>query len=92
MKIIVKYRKAMQDYDRETHTWNEITNIGIVARLAVMRDDLYSDYIGMVFKYDVKPNKYFDREGSIKIKTNLNKETLLLKLNKYLGKDLEFIF
>lgn len=76
------YEKSMMKYDIETHSWYEISNTTIVKLLKQLRDDLYSQYQGMKFYFQVKPHKVYSREGKIIIKTNLDKTTLLIKLGE----------
>lgn len=88
MRLKIKYEKEMQNYNSVTHSWNEIYNIGIVRILDELSNELNSK--GFKFVCDVKPDKYFDRTGIIKIKTNLSKSAALMVLQNRLGGKLEF--
>ncbi len=80
MKIF--YEKNMMNYNSNNHSWQEINNTEIVKLLKQLRDDLYSNYQGMIFHFKVKPDETYSRVGKIIIKTNLDKTTLLIKLGE----------
>lgn len=84
----IEYEKRMMNYNIQNHSWTEIENTMIVKLLEQLKNDLYSSYQGVKFHFKVKPSNY-SRYGIIKIKTNLDKLTLIIKVGEILADSLE---
>lgn len=76
------YEKQILNYDVKRGCWYEVQNLRIIELLIELRERLYTNYSGVEFNFRLKPSRWRPRLGAIKIKTTLDKLTVLRNLEE----------
>ena len=84
------------DFDSTTYRWREVSNTWILDALKTTKQEMERTNLknrycnkktAIFFEYNVKPDKLFSREGKIILKTNIEKEDVIILLgNIFSGK------
>lgn len=94
-RVVIQYRKSMLNYDPIKEYWDEITNLGILERLAQIKKSILEAKESMEELKDVKlkfdyflkpdPKDSYDHTGKIIIKSSFCKYDLIRLVGKGLG-------